>query len=319
MLQRVRQGAPATIRVVWDDQDGQPVDVTGPVTVTVTRASAAAVLTGAPTVHGTTGVYTAAVPVAATAQLDTLTAVWTDTSTGAARTTTVEVAGGFFFSLADARNSDDTLLDASKYPDADVARRRTEVEVECEEICDRAFVPRHRRVVLDGTGNSEITLPNSDVRRIRAVTVTDDSPAGVPYALTSTELSYLATVGTDGLIRRGDRGLFLEGVGNVIVEYEHGWDSPPEDLWRASLTRLRYRLNSNKTAVPDRATQFTAVEGGTYQLDTAAQYKTGQPDVDAAYQRWGRRDLDGTTDFPVSRPLVMSSQYFGLYHGGNRL
>lgn len=292
-------------------------DSTTTVTVVVVDANGSAVSSGNATSAGAgTGSYTYTLP--GQASLGLLAVSWSATIAGAAvvETDTVEVVGGFFFRLSEARASDAALADPSDYPGDQLALARLETEQECELICDRAFVPRYRRVVLDGSGAPELVIPDADLRTIRAARVSPG--AGEAFvALTSTELGALALVG-DREVRRTDRKEWTYGTGNVIVEYEFGLDSPPSDLRRAALTRLRSRLNIARSGIPDRATSFTVAEGGTFRLSLPGPYKTGIPDVDAVYARYSLRSGAGGRAVPASRPLNYDPQHAALFHGGVR-
>lgn len=234
-------------------------------------------------------------------------ATWSGTVGGSVTTEIdyVEIVSGFFFSLREGRASDASLADKVKYPTADLRAKRLEVEVECETICDRAFLPRYDRVVLDGSGTSSLLLRPSDparsvadLRVIRSIRIA----ATIDGAFTPLDAGQLAAVAwtPDGTLRRTDGGVFDEGVRNVIVEYEYGLDTPPEPLVTAALTRLRSRLNMNKNGIPDRASSYTAAGGGgTYRLDMPGAWKTGIPEVDAAYARYSRRTTSGTPGRPV--------------------
>lgn len=299
-----------------------PTDSSTTVTVTVVDATGAAVTSGNATSAGS-GKYTFTLP--AQGQLALLTVTWNATIAGipVAMADLVEVCGGFFFTLAEGRASDAALADTSKYPIADLIVARQEVEEECEWICDRAFVPRYRRVVLDGSGSSELTLPDADVTTIRSVSVAPR--AGETFvAFTTTELAALV-VRPDSTLKRVDSNIFTEGLANVIVEYEYGLVAPPADLVRGAKTRFRSRLNLNKSGVPDRATSFTATDGGTYRLSLPDAFRTGIPDVDAAYSRYSRRvqaaaqAAQGSgSRFPASRTLNYDPQRNALFHGGIR-
>lgn len=320
MQQRIMQGAPGTLTVTLTDQDGTPAAAVGTLTVAVAQADGTSVLAaGAATSAGSApGSYTAAVTAAQTAALGLLTAIWTDAGNGRIVTTRHEIVGGFFFSLADARNSNDQLLnDATKYPDALILATRQEVEEEAEEICDVAFVPRYNRVALDGIATTDLVLPHNVIRTVRSVRIYPVTGAPNYTALTATQLAGL-TFDEDGTIHRTDFGFFDEGRGNIVVEYEHGYDQPQADVRRASLTRLRSRLNFDKTAVNDRATTFTAENGQSYKLSTAEAYRTGIPEVDAAYSRYSFRDRGGIGSRPSSRPLNLDPQRYSIFHGGVR-
>jgi hypothetical protein len=326
-LVRVLRGAPATLRHTFTiDED--PTDATGAVAVAITDATGAAVSSGNATSAGAgTGEYTYVLPGQAT--LDHLTVVWSATIAGTALTETsyVDIAGGLFFTLMVGRGSDQSLSDTNRYPTADLVVARLEVETECETICDRSFVPRYERVVLDGTGTSELLLAHSDpvrsvahVRSIRAVSMAPTLDETF-VAFTAGQLAALAVAG-DGTVRRTDGAVFTEGRRNVVVEFEYGLDAPPADLVKACLTRFRSRLNLNKSGIPDRASSFTVAEGGTFRLDMPGAFKTGLPEVDAVYARYSRRSGAGTGStgrgVPASRTLDYNPQRTSLFHGGVR-
>jgi hypothetical protein len=316
-LTRVAKTSAATIAHTFY-LDETATDATGAVTYVVTDATGAPAATG-PATHGTTGVYSFVLP--GQAALKALTVAWSGTLAGTAVTELdfVEIVGGHFFGLAEGRASDPTLADTVKYPTADLITARLEVEVECEEICGRAFVPRYRRVVLDGNGTGELTLPDADVRTIRSVTMAPRT-GGTFTALTAGQLVALS-VGADSMVRREDGGVWTEGRDNVVVEYEFGLDAPPRDLARAAKTRLRSRLNAKSSGIPERAMSISVVDGmGTYQLSTPGAWRTGIPDVDAAYARYSLRDQEseGGRAVPASRLLNFDPQRNSLFHGGVR-
>lgn len=303
-----------------------PTDPTGTPTVAVVDATGAAVDSGnATVVGGSTGRVTFALDPVAT--LEELTVSWTATVAGTTvvETDYVEVVGGFFFGLAEGRASDASLADTSKYTLDDLIRARIEVESECENICDRAFVPRYLRAVLDGTGTSELLLvhpsPNRSVADVRTVRSIGMAPA-LDETFVAFDAGQLAAVAvaTDGTLRRTDGAVFTEGRANVVVELEYGWDYPPPDLVKAAKIRFRSRLNLNKTGIPDRASSFTITDGGTFRLDMPGAWKTGVPEVDAGYQRYSRRPGTGPNGraAPASRPLNYDPQRHSLFHGGVR-
>lgn len=323
-LTRVARSAPATLTHTFV-VDETLTDAAAGVTVTITDANGTAVVTGAAATHGTVGVYTYAM--AGQALLARYSVAWTGTFSGSSVTETdwVEVAGGFLFNLVDARGSDPALADTSKFPTAALKSSRQEVEDELEMICDRAFVPRYRRAVLDGSGAPDLMLSDfewaasgrsaADVRSVRSATMAPQ--VGQAFvALTAGQLAS-CIVTADGMLRRVDGNIWTEGVQNVIVEYEYGWDSPPSELVRAAMVRLRDRLSIPLTGIPDRASSFTAVDGGTYRLDMPGAYKTGLPLVDAVYSRYSRRSGSGTgsgRQVAASRTLSYDVQTNSLFH-----
>jgi hypothetical protein len=301
-------------------------DATGTPTVAVTDALGVAVSSGDAT-RTAEGTYSYAL--AGQPQLARLSAAWSATIAGSAvvQLDDVEIVGGFFFSLSQGRGSDASLSDPAKYTTADIELARLETEEECEAITDRAFVPRYLRVTLDGTGQGDLVLKHPDPERTVAHVRTIRSVKMAPRAdgtFTSFSVAELAAVrvSDDGTLRRLDGATFIEGFANVVVELEYGLDAPPLELVRACLTRFRARLNMNKSGIPDRASSFTATDGGTYRLDLPGAWKTGLPQVDAVYARYSRRSGAGTgttgRQIPASRSLNYDPQYSSLFHGGRR-
>lgn len=327
MTTRIPRGAAATISHTFCALGTEtPTDPTGTPTVAIVDAGGSTVTSGNATPAGSsTGRVTYALP--AQAALAQLTATWTATVAGSVlvEADQVEICGGYLFSLTEARASDASLSSTTTYPTADLIAKRQEVEEEFEDICDRAFVPRYRRAVLDGSGTSELLLTDADwaaaqrsagdVRTIRSVRMADRID-GTFTAFTAGELAAIAVA--DGTLRRVDGTVWTEGLGNVVVEYEYGLASPPSGLKRAALLRLRSRLNLSKSGIPDRATSFTSADGGTYRIEQAGPWKTGLPEVDAALARYTRRSGTGAfggRQIPASRTLDYTPQVHSLFHG----
>jgi hypothetical protein len=68
-----------------------------------------------------------------------------------------------------------------------------------------------------------------------------------------------------------------------------------------------------------------STDGTTIQLAQASRLKTGNPDVDAVYDRWSLRTSatagaggSGAGLAPVSRSIDFNPQYDSLFHGGRR-
>lgn len=319
-LIRVAKGAAATLTHTFTV--GESVtDSTTAVTVSGVDATGVTVFSGTASSAGAgTGRYT--FTMAGQAALSAITVSWSGTIAGAAVTETdqVEIVGGFFFTLLEGRASDPVLADATRYPTDELAAVRTEVETECEWICLRAFVPRYRRVVLDGTGTTDLVLPDALVRTVRSASVAPRY-GQAPTALTVAQLAAVAVVDDQSAIRT-DGAVWTEGRRNVVVEYEYGGDAPPADLVRAAKIRFRSRLNIARTGIPDRATSFTSGDGGTYRLSMPDAFLTGIPEVDAAYGRYSRR-VQATRSAsaglaPASRMLEYDPQRWSLFHGGQR-
>ncbi|MGE3620749.1 MAG: hypothetical protein AB7L84_09830 [Acidimicrobiia bacterium] len=311
--QRVQRGVASTLRWENVDEDGDLVAAAATVTVAVAKADGTEVVAaGTATTNPSPGLYTYALGAVAT--LETLTATWT-VAGGASHRTVVEVCGGFLCSVAELRAAETSLADPTKYPAATLAQARLETEAECEWICDVAFVPRHRRVAVDGDGTSDLAIPDPHVRQVRSVRIY--SAPDSYRAFTAAELAALQI--RSRMIVRSDGAIFDGGVGNVVVEYEHGYDRPPQDLKRQFMQRTRWWVNQVRSGIPDRATRFTVADGGTYALDTANPYKTGMPDVDAAYGRYSlRASAAGSGVAPASRALNTDPSRGSLFHGGVR-
>jgi hypothetical protein len=303
-------------------------DSTTAVAVAVTAADGTELAAGAGVSAGQ-GRYT--FPLPGQPQLLSGRVDWSGTVAGAAvvESDQLEVVGGFLFDLVRARSSDDSLKDTTRYPTADLERARVEVELECEWICAQAWVPRYRRVVLDGTGTPDLVLPDGGdevrggvlMRGVRTIRSASVAPrVGLPAVdLTAEQLAAL-TVRAGGVLRRTDGNVWTAGDSNVVVDYEYGSDGPPPDLVRGALTRLRSVLQLNRTQVPDRAVSFTITDLGTYRLSLPDAFRTGLPEVDAAYGRYSRRvspnEAPGGRQVPASRTMTYDPQHWSMFHGG---
>jgi hypothetical protein len=149
------------------------------------------------------------------------------------------------------------------------------VEDEFERICGQAFVPRYSRDVLSGPRRGPLRLRWPRLRRVLSVTV-----GGVAWSP-----SAVAEFGPDplGLLRHG--GGWPYGVGNIVVEYEHGMDRPPTGIARVAKLRMKSLLLTGQSPLPDRAERISTTDAGTFTLAIASQESTGIPDVDAELQR----------------------------------
>jgi hypothetical protein len=318
VLTRVARSRSAVLTHVWYVGE-TPTDPTGTPTAVAVDANGDTVTIGSVTVVGG-GSGEVHATLAAQADLCAVTVTWTAVVSGdtVSEVDYVEVVGGFFFTLPQVRASDATLADPGKYPTADLEARRVEVEVECEEICDRAFVPRYAREVLDGSGTSDLVLAHAEVRTIRRAAMAT-RPGGAFTDLTSAQLLALAPR-DDRTLRRSDGGVWTGGWRNIVVEYEYGLDRPATDLVDAAMIRLRTLINRPKSGIPDRATSFVVAEGGTFRISQPGPWTVGIPDVDAAYARYSLREGAGASGAdkgraaPFSRTLQYAPQRDSLFH-----
>jgi len=276
---RVQRTAAATLtRNVYVDE--ALTDAVAGLSVTVRRLDGTVVAGPTAAAHPGTGVYTYVLSGAAS--LDHVDVSWVGDVGGAVVTLTdrVEIVGGFLFGLAEARGSDSSLSDPLRYTTADLADKRMAVEIECERICGWAFVPRFDRLVLSGDGTSTIVLPRQKVRAVRAISTTVQP--GTPMVVTP--LTHIA-VEPGGRVVRYDGGIFPVGTANVVMEIEHGWDYPPEDLKDKAMYRLRSLLNLTRSGVPDRVSSYSTPDGAIYRITLPSRGSTGIPEVDAVYAR----------------------------------
>jgi hypothetical protein len=283
--QRLLQATSGNLTVTLRDSDGEPNATPSGVTVTVTRSDGTALATAQSAVSDGEGVWHYALTAAQTATLDILSATWTASAVVVARTLH-EIVGGYYFSAAEARATETSTAPKSKYPDLDVIDKRREVEDEFERICCVAFVPRYRKALVSGTDSCSVLLPDPMVRTIRSVRAYTYATSYIDF--TSDQLAALV-VNEAGRLERTDGGRFFSGCENIVVAYEHGYDRPPADVKRAAITRLRERLNAAKKGIPDRATSFSASDGGTYGLARANAFATGNDEVDAVLDRYSFR------------------------------
>lgn len=283
-LVRVLQSTQVTLSHLFE-VDEVATDASGPVTYAFKRLDGTAVVSGTAGHAGAGQPYTAVLPGANTQLLDTYTLDWEGTVAGAPVKVRdfVEIVGGFLFGLAEARRKP-PALDATRYPVAGLAAARIQVEVECERMCGVAWVPRFKRVALEGNGQAKLMTPHTQLRALRAVTVegvawTPDQVAAVRVA----ESGVLTLPGGSWPAGQWLGGVWTGGA-RVILEYEHGYDYPPEEIRTAAMVRLRSILGQFDTSVPYRAISFTSGDGGTYRLSTPAKDRTGIPAVDAVYE-----------------------------------
>ncbi len=278
---QILRGAPATVGVTLLDQYGQPRSG-GDVTVTVTRADGTALLTDAAAVDGAQpGDKQVTLNPSDTNTLDRLSFVWQEDG-GQTIEQSVEVVGGYYFTLDEARKAGPNLEDEDKYPDALVLRARQAVEewIEAARVTNRAFVPRFATAKVNGNDRSTLLLPHPDLRRIRSLGVRN--AAGVFYADGLDNLR----IDASGRLT-SPLGSFSYGVHNVEVAYEYGLDGPPERIKTAALFLLRETLKLTKTGAPDPAT-FQIVEGRVFGIPQPGQRgsRTGIPHVDEALDEW---------------------------------
>lgn len=283
-LVRVQQSTQVTLSHTFE-VDTVVTDAAGSVMYAFKRLDGTAVVSGTAGHAGAGQPYTAVLPSANTALLDTYTLDWSGTVAGGAVTVRdfVEVCGGFLFGLGEAQRKP-PALNPTKYPVADLAAARIQVEVECERMCGVAWVPRFKRVAVEGNGQAKLMTPHTQLRALRAVTVEGTAwSAPQVAAVRVSESGVLTLPGGSWPAGQWLGGVWTYGT-RIILEYEHGYDYPPEEIRTAAIVRLRSILGQFDTSVPYRAISFTSGDGGTYRLSTPAKDRTGIPTVDAVYE-----------------------------------
>lgn len=306
--QQIRQGAAATLRYLYLDGNGKAATAGHSIAVTVVNSAGTTVASGTATdaTATTAGLYTFAFT--GTTSLDVLTVSWNDNTF--THTTVVEIVGDYLFTLGQA-TAVESLADTD---DQTLIDKRLIVSAEVEWICDRAFTPRARTVIVDGTNTGQIGIPSNDMGSSHDLrTITAASVGGV--ALTSPQLSSLII--RDQVIEWPFGSIWTTGQANVSISYTYGLDNPTVDLVDALLVRLRQRVNRPLNGIPDRATSIQIDQLGTMKLDTASRYKTGYPEVDAVYERWSNRVTDGGAA-PAFGFVSYNPQWPSLYHSGTR-
>lgn len=288
-MQRILRSTPATIEARFYPSGSETLTSDGTVTVSVTRADGTVVAGVSAVTELPPGVYKATLPVQA--NLDLLTATWTGTTQTV--TTQVEIVGGFYVSLAEIR-AEKNLADSTKFPTADLETARAWFEDIAEDYCNVAFVPRYGREALDGTAGWCLRLryPNQNsrsfrdplhLRRVLAATI-DGTAVSAPV-VANWDLY------EDGRINAWDAGTTF-GIGrrNIVVAYEYGYDAAPEQLRRAALTAIRYRLLTDESQqIPDRATSLVNEFGNIVLSQPGEKRATGIPEVDAVLERLSER------------------------------
>jgi len=291
---RVLRTAKATLtKTLYVDETATPSTV--PVAVTVSRLDGTVVQST--TASGPDADNAYSFVFSGSDVLDNLVVAWSATINSDAvvlDNDQIEVVGGFFWSIAEARASDPSLTNATKYPTDYMIEKRMETEDEAERICSQAFVPRFAREVLDGNAQGYIRCRNPLIRTVRKVSIRQ-SPSSAFVDLTADQLLNVVP-GDDGVLRL-DGGLYWPTTGfwwggfwpmgrrNVIVEYEHGMDYPPPDVVRGSKIRFKSMVLMKNAALPDRAEKVATSETGIVTYSSPAEDRTGLPETDAAYAR----------------------------------
>lgn len=281
-VERILRNTPSTLSVIFYG-DASPVDADGAVTVTITKPDGSVLVNNAGTSHGPalSGKYS--YNLAPQVDLRQLKVNWTGLFSGvsATLTTFVEIVGGFYFTLYEARNSDPVIAGNSvKYTNDMLEEGRLFVETEFERICKRAFVPRGAYETFAGTNSPYLILENPEITRVTSLKVD-----GVDW--TSKVFNYDLT----RTLQIVDGNYFpssIYGESNISIEYEYGQIAVPADIKRAALKRLRSVVIGSTGRIDERATMMTVPEFGAFSLATPGMRGsfTGLPEVDFTLNNW---------------------------------
>ena len=165
-----------------------------------------------------------------------------------------------------------------------------------------------------------IVTGTRQIRTVRSVRLYSTTGGSSYTSMTSTQLAGLVRT-PDGQLRRTDNDVWPAGFGNVVIEVEHGYDRPPNDLRIAASIRCIDALFRPDGGLPLRAKSWTDGAGVSYDLEIPDEFSTGIPRVDSVYHRHSKRvskagAAGGGRQGPASRTLSYDPQYYGLFRGG---
>jgi hypothetical protein len=279
---RVLRTAKATLsRTFFLDE--VEMNATGSVGVAITRLDGTAIESGNAAGPDANGAYT--YTFGGRDVLDELVVSWTATVGGDAIVLdqdVIQVVGGFYFSLSEARGQDPALANATKFPTAKLIARRIEAEDTAEYLCGQAFVPRFRRATVNGLGKPALMMPDPFIRVLRSVQI-----GNVVFSPSQVAAVGISDAGMLYLSQGWIPGVPL-GYKNIIVEYEHGRDRPPPIIARAAMKHLKALVLEDTSNLPDRAERTVMVDaqGGSVVYGSASAESTGIPAVDATYGKY---------------------------------
>lgn len=236
------RGSPATLRFTNLDQDGAATAAAGAVTLGIVRGDGSQLVAPGASTTGSNP-YEYILAASGTALLDQLTVTWSDAGNASTHQTIVDVAGGYYLTLAEMRGLPN-LADDTKISDAKLLDARRWFEDRFERYTGKAFVPRYQRRTLDATGYREMTLPGGRIRAVRSLRIYTDPNNYI--VLTSSELEALFLTAVGGRIE-SLRPLGFERAQmplgftqqSIVIEYEYGEDCAPSDVREAAELAIR--------------------------------------------------------------------------------
>lgn len=285
--QRVVAGTPAQLAWQLIGGDGEPVDP-GTVTVTVTRADGTELVTDAATDGTGDDARTFDLTPAQSATLDRLSVAWVDDDDVTLATTEVDVVAAPYFSNAELRTAHSDLESVDDYTVPTITRARLEVEAFIESVTHRRFVPGYTFDTVPGSRFSSLLLPNSELRRVRSVTLHSYDLNQTPYETFDDDDCAAIPPSAVGLAHRADGGSWSARW--VRIGYEHGFAAPPADVKAQAMLLCRHLLVARTRGnYPDNATSITNTELGWSAILVTPGVRgawTSIPSVNECLDRW---------------------------------
>jgi hypothetical protein len=291
---QVLKGTSVTITETFS-VDGSPIDLDSGVPAVTAKFPDGTALTPAPVASGSwTGRTTGQYRIVLDAQpevtiLDPIT--WIGTIGGKQQTlySRVEWIGALLFNLADLRAvkvaGGTPFALTTDYPNQLLLDRRAEVTDDFEARCGWSFVPRFARQTLDGNGRCDLLVDHLKCSKLLSVIVNGIAQPVGNY-----------TLDRSGILRATSNymasGWFQPGVGNVIVEYVHGWDRPPAAILSAALARTAMLLLPSQAG--STVNTWTTPDGVTYSYSQAGQSLSG-----GGIRHFGVPDIDAVLNEPA--------------------
>lgn len=294
-MSRYARNRAGTVAFTVRNEDGTATNPTGSVSVSVLDSSGTQIATGTATqAQGQPHDCTYALPSAVRGTLGIYTVRFTYTLSGVSETVDVpvEVVGALLFDVAELRDRYPDVSNTNRYTSADIRAARDEATERLEEAAQVAFATRRTVQTLSGDNTTRLLLPHVEVTTINSVSIYTDTTVGadvVDDAFDATELADVEIDAAAGVLKRVDGDVWPAGHQNIVVDYEHGYESPPEPVRRAAMKLSLEALVPS--ALPSRAmSQTTDLGEVRYMMaNPEAGRPTGDPEVDAAIYQFGRR------------------------------
>lgn len=293
-MSRYARNRAGTVTFTVRNEDGAATAPTGNVSVTVLDATGTSIATGTASAGTGTGVFTYALPSTVRGTLGVYTVRFTYTLSGVAETVDVpvEIVSALLFDVAELRDRYPDVSNTTRYTSADIRSARDEAAERIEEAAQVAFATRRTIQTLSGDDTTRLLLSHVMVSAVNSVTIYTDTTVGadvVDDAYDATELADVEIDGEAGVLKRVDGDVWPAGHQNIVVDYEHGYEAPPEPIRRGAMKLALEALVPS--ALPSRAmSQTTDLGEVRYMMaNPEAGRPTGDPEVDAAIYQFGRR------------------------------